>query len=109
MLLLSKVGKVKGHQTQKSEVRTMGPFTYGNKVSTFKIYLSGLPDGLKSSEIRALFEPYGRIVECEVFKKNYGFVVSDFFDYLPCALFYMRNELYYVRVQLVNYAPLLIL
>ena len=52
----------------------MAPFS--NKVSTFKIYLSGLPDGLKADDVRKLFEPYGRIVECEIFKKNYGFVVS---------------------------------
>jgi len=48
-----------------------------NKVSTFKIYLSNLPDSLQSIQLRTMFEEFGRIVECEVFKKNYAFVVGD--------------------------------
>ena len=46
------------------------------KVSTFKIFISNLPSNLKNEDVARLFEPYGRVVESEVFKTNYAFVVS---------------------------------
>ena len=48
----------------------------GSKVATFKIFLSGLPDGFKNSDLEPMFESYGRTIECEVFRNNFAFVVS---------------------------------
>lgn len=58
----------------------MPPFQkpFPNKVSAFKIYISSLPASVKNEDLRAMFEGYGRVVECEVFKKNFAFVVSHY-------------------------------
>lgn len=49
---------------------------------TYKIFVSNLPPGLCSSELQELFEPYGKVAECEIFAKNYAFVVSFKFQCL---------------------------
>jgi len=46
-----------------------------SSAGTFKIFVGNLSDKTSSTEIRALFEKYGKVVECDVVK-NYGFVVS---------------------------------
>lgn len=44
-----------------------------SSVGTFKIFVGNLSDKTGSSDIKPLFEKYGKIVECDVVK-NYGFV-----------------------------------
>jgi len=45
-------------------------------INTFKIFVSGLPPGMKNEELEELFKPYGNVLECEIFSsKNYAFVV----------------------------------
>jgi hypothetical protein len=39
----------------------------------FKLFIGNLEEKTQPSEIRPLFEKYGKIVECDVIK-NYGFV-----------------------------------
>ena len=51
----------------------MGPKT--DKVSTFKLYVTNLPGSMTNEDVAKLFEPYGRVVESEVFRGNYAFVV----------------------------------
>ena len=47
-----------------------------DKVTTFKIYIANLPAKMKNEDVSKLFEPFGRVVESEVFRgKNYAFVV----------------------------------
>lgn len=52
----------------------------GSRVGTFKIFLSGLPDGFKNHELEPMFEAFGRTIECEVFRNNFAFVVSNIYD-----------------------------
>lgn len=47
-----------------------------SSVGTFKIFIGNLADKTTGSDIKPLFEKYGKVVECDVVK-NYGFVVSD--------------------------------
>lgn len=46
-----------------------------SSVGTFKIFIGNLADKTSNSDIKPLFEKYGKVVECDVVK-NYGFVVS---------------------------------
>lgn len=49
-----------------------------SSVGTFKIFIGNLSDKSTNSDIKPLFEKYGKVVECDVVK-NYGFVVSSAF------------------------------
>jgi RNA recognition motif-containing protein len=42
---------------------------------TVKIFIGNLSGDTQADDVRALFEKYGTVVECDVLK-NYGFVVS---------------------------------
>ncbi|XP_053599240.1 RNA-binding protein lark isoform X5 [Microplitis mediator] len=44
-----------------------------SSVGTFKIFIGNLADKTSNSDIKPLFEKYGKVVECDVVK-NYGFV-----------------------------------
>jgi len=46
-------------------------------VRTFKIFIGNLSEKTTATDIRPLFEKYGKVVECDVMK-NFGFVVSIF-------------------------------
>ncbi|CAG7734400.1 unnamed protein product [Allacma fusca] len=61
-------------QRDASNSCEMGPKGFPQKVSTFKLFVSNLPNGLKNEDVARLFEPYGRVVESEVFKGNFAFV-----------------------------------
>lgn len=43
----------------------------------FKIYVGNLPPQARSSDLRELFEKFGRVVECDILK-DYGFVHMDY-------------------------------
>ncbi|XP_008183373.1 RNA-binding protein lark isoform X3 [Acyrthosiphon pisum] len=47
-----------------------------SSVRTFKIFIGNLSEKTTSSDIRPLFEKYGKVVECDVMK-NFGFVHMD--------------------------------
>lgn len=42
-------------------------------VQSYKLFIGNLEEGSKTSDIRPLFEKYGKVLECDVVK-NYGFV-----------------------------------
>jgi RNA-binding protein 4 len=42
-------------------------------VQTFKLFIGNLDENTKLSDLKALFEKYGKILECDIVK-NYGFV-----------------------------------
>lgn len=42
-------------------------------MKTTKIYVGNLPDGCTTDELKAVFEEYGKVAECDIVK-NYGFV-----------------------------------
>ena len=43
-----------------------------------KIFVGNVNENSSSSDLRALFEKHGEVVECDIIK-NFGFVVSDVF------------------------------
>lgn len=47
-----------------------------DRVTTFKIFIKNLPDGTTQDELKMIFEEYGRVVECEIFRNTFAFVVS---------------------------------
>jgi RNA recognition motif-containing protein len=55
----------------------MPPQGVTDKVTTFKIHVKNLPIDTTDEELKAIFEEFGRVVECKVaLKKSFGFVVS---------------------------------
>ena len=40
-----------------------------------KLYVGNVPNTARASDLRALFEKYGMVTECDVIK-NYAFIVS---------------------------------
>ena len=40
-----------------------------------KVYVGNVPNDARPAELRAMFEKYGRVTECDIIK-NYAFVVS---------------------------------
>ncbi|XP_018904449.1 RNA-binding protein lark isoform X2 [Bemisia tabaci] len=51
----------------------------GPNTPTTKIFVGNLSDNTKAPEVRALFEPYGTVVECDIVR-NFGFVHIDAHD-----------------------------
>jgi len=55
---------------------------------TFKLFFSNLPSSIKKETLTALIEPYGRIVELEIYRNSSAFVVSFTVEFsLFCSLF----------------------
>lgn len=42
-------------------------------VQSYKLFIGNLEEGTKVSDLKALFEKYGKLLECDIVK-NYGFV-----------------------------------
>lgn len=42
-------------------------------VQSYKLFIGNLDENTKVSELKALFEKYGKLLECDIVK-NYGFV-----------------------------------
>jgi RNA recognition motif-containing protein len=45
-----------------------------------KLYVGNIPQAISSTELKELFEKYGKVLECDVIK-DYAFVVSFVFFY----------------------------
>ncbi len=45
-----------------------------------KIFVGNLDEGARADELRALFEQFGQVTECDIIK-NFGFVVRIGFHY----------------------------
>jgi RNA recognition motif-containing protein len=43
-----------------------------------KLYIGNIPASVSSTELKELFEKYGKVLECDIIK-DYAFVVSFFF------------------------------
>ncbi|XP_074594740.1 RNA-binding protein lark-like [Brevipalpus obovatus] len=54
------------------------------KIQT-KIYVGGLPDACRAEDLRASFEKYGKVEECDVIK-NFGFVHMSDDNEAKCAI-----------------------
>lgn len=46
----------------------------GPNTPTTKMFVGNLADGVKAAQVKALFQKYGTVVECDIVR-NYGFVV----------------------------------
>jgi RNA recognition motif-containing protein len=44
-----------------------------------KLYVGNIPASVSSTELKELFEKYGKVLECDIIK-DYAFVVSIFFS-----------------------------
>ena len=42
-----------------------------------KLYIGNIPPTVSSTELKELFEKYGKVLECDIVK-DYAFVVSNF-------------------------------
>merc|ERR1719431_1729412 len=48
------------------------------RTNTTKIFIGNVADGTEDQELRAIFEEYGEVTECDIMKdKNFGFVHID--------------------------------
>lgn len=45
-----------------------------HSVGTFKIFVGNLSSNTTATDVKPLFEKFGKVVECDIMK-NYGFVV----------------------------------
>ena len=44
-----------------------------------KLYIGNIPSSVSSTELKELFEKYGKVLECTIIK-DYAFVVSSCFE-----------------------------
>lgn len=55
----------------------------GPNTPTTKIFVGNLPDGVKATQVKQLFQKYGTVVECDIVR-NFGFVHLDSNDINSC-------------------------
>ena len=69
-----------------------------SRLGTTKIFVGNIRDGTTSEQLRALFQPYGRVTEADVLS-GFGFVVSS----LEC---YFLSDICLFNLQQFNFMNL---
>jgi len=73
------VAELNGHDIKGRSMKVEFSNSKGSgRKNTQKFFIGNIADGTSDQELRALFEPYGTVTECDVMtNKNFGFVHID--------------------------------